>query len=280
MTTTTPTFTKDISYCRFTKDYSAKVDGNLIGFFATHREAEIAADEYALELLTSGLHIPAQVLGGTCGDCGQTLDAMGLCGCQAEEHAPPDESKPVPLAKHLYVIYDAAIYRFICRWRQNDEDSGGYTSYPDFASCQKWADWIHFPIIYFAPAELASPADTSPSIVETPRYTVRCICGAVGVIVHPDATYCGGCHEAADLWAVWKTDSTAFIAELRHQSSRLNEMAVRVATYLNAKNGSAIGADSILAMWRQLLDDGGPEPRYYVVGRPPQEPAPAVAVGA
>jgi hypothetical protein len=84
----------------------------------------------------------------------------------------------------------------------------------------------------------------------------------------PEGTFCSACHEAADLWTLWKTDSTAFVAELRRQSCRLTEMGQRLVIYLNAKTGATLGVDSILAMWRNLLDDGSPpEPRSYVAIR-------------
>lgn len=148
--TTTTTYPREIVFDRESRDFAAYADGNLIGFYPNHHAAEVALDQHIYDLLDAGL------IGEIDGEPAEQ---------PAPEPAPivsipPDESKPVP--KRLYVIYDAAIERFICRWRQDDEDSGGYTSYSDFASCQKLADWIHFPVIYFGPAELAGGPDVQP----------------------------------------------------------------------------------------------------------------------
>lgn len=53
-TTAPATFAKHIGYDRLTKDYAAYLDGQVIGFFATHHEAEVALDQVAHDMLTSG----------------------------------------------------------------------------------------------------------------------------------------------------------------------------------------------------------------------------------
>lgn len=116
------------------------------------------------------------------------------------------------------------------------------------------------------PEEPCMCSATIKAITETPRHTIFCVCSAAGVILTPEGTLCGACYEAQSLWQLWKTDSTAFVWMLRQQRPRLNEMAARLATYLSRKHGAHLSCDSVLAMWRQLLDDGEPpEPRFYVV---------------
>lgn len=46
---------KRITFDRQTKDFRAEVDGVLIGFYATHAQAEAACDEHVYEALTHGV---------------------------------------------------------------------------------------------------------------------------------------------------------------------------------------------------------------------------------
>lgn len=244
-TTTTPTFAKEIRYSRETRDFDMLLDGQYIGSRGTYHQAEIDLNAHVFDLLTSDLTsdlvIPATVLDGVCGDCGAMLDSMGLCGCRDEE------VRIVALC--VACAHDAAL-----RGSLGPKLDGPVTL--PCAHCGETAV-TQFELKDRLPAWLN----------DTPRHIIACICGEPGVIIHPHGTYCGACHEAADLWRLWKTDSTEFVAELRRQSCRLAEMAERLVTYLNAKNGSALGADSILAMWRQLLGDEPPKPRTFVAVR-------------
>lgn len=51
----TPTYTKYIGYDRLTKDYAAYFDGEVIGFYASHHEAEVALDKHVADIQASGL---------------------------------------------------------------------------------------------------------------------------------------------------------------------------------------------------------------------------------
>jgi hypothetical protein len=42
---------KTITFDRQTRDFRAEVDGILIGFYATHTEAQVACDNYVFEAL-------------------------------------------------------------------------------------------------------------------------------------------------------------------------------------------------------------------------------------
>lgn len=64
----------------------------------------------------------------------------------------PDIYKPMPEAQIMYVVRDSAIERFICCWRQDDNDRGGYWSYGSFAECCKLADNFGFDhLFYYGP---------------------------------------------------------------------------------------------------------------------------------
>ena len=60
----TPTFTKYIGYDRLTKDYAAYLDGEVIGFYATYHEAEVALDAHVADLQAAGLDRTATELDG------------------------------------------------------------------------------------------------------------------------------------------------------------------------------------------------------------------------
>jgi hypothetical protein len=45
---------KRITFDRQTKDFRAEVDGILIGFYATHAEAQAACDAFVFDALTHG----------------------------------------------------------------------------------------------------------------------------------------------------------------------------------------------------------------------------------
>lgn len=232
----------DHSSGRPQSEYWGYYDGQLIGVKSTNSACERMLDEYAYDLLSSDLVIPATTLDGQCGGCGQTLDSLGLCGCGAEEPA------------RAVALCDACAHAAALRGSLGPRISAateacahcGETAVSRYELKDRLPAWLN----------------------ETPRHTLSCTCGQPAPILESHGAFCGACYEASGLWQLWKTDSTAFVAELRRQRCRLNEMAVRLVVWLNAKNGSALGCDSILAMWRQLLDDDEPpKPRFYVVAR-------------
>lgn len=101
--------------------------------------------------------------------------------------------------------------------------------------------------------------------VDPPLHTITCICGRPALIIEPHGTFCGACWEAQDVWVLWKNDAATFVWMLRQQRARLNELAERLATYLSRKTGMSLSMDSVLAMWRPLLDDGEPPPAAMAV---------------
>jgi hypothetical protein len=52
MTTTTPTYTKEIRYDRETRDYALYLNGELVGFAANHHEGEVELNRLVFEELT------------------------------------------------------------------------------------------------------------------------------------------------------------------------------------------------------------------------------------
>lgn len=69
--TSTTTFEKSIRYDRETRDYRATLDDNLIGYFATYHDAEVALDQVAYDQLMDGI-----ALTGAEPDGGSDVDAM------------------------------------------------------------------------------------------------------------------------------------------------------------------------------------------------------------
>lgn len=57
---------KEIVYDKFTRDFRATLDGNLIGFYGSYLEAENALDAAALDLLMDGMTATATALDGGC----------------------------------------------------------------------------------------------------------------------------------------------------------------------------------------------------------------------
>lgn len=65
---------KRIQYDRQTRDFACYVDDELIGFFRSYHDAEVAADQYVYDELAR--LEPVNACGGfgcvdTCGDCAQ-----------------------------------------------------------------------------------------------------------------------------------------------------------------------------------------------------------------
>jgi hypothetical protein len=53
-----PTYRKEIVYDRTTKDFAAYLDSELVGFYRTYHDAEIALDALVVELI--GLNRPVK----------------------------------------------------------------------------------------------------------------------------------------------------------------------------------------------------------------------------
>lgn len=58
-TPTTPTYRKEITYDRESRDYALYLDGELVGFARTYQEAETTLDRLVFELLSSEHFRPA-----------------------------------------------------------------------------------------------------------------------------------------------------------------------------------------------------------------------------
>lgn len=52
-------YTKSIKYDRTTKDYLATLDGELVGYFRSYHDAEIALDELVFQLLNGNYFVEA-----------------------------------------------------------------------------------------------------------------------------------------------------------------------------------------------------------------------------
>jgi hypothetical protein len=51
-TNTAPRYEKEITYDRATRDYAGSIDGEIVGYFRSYHEAEIALDQLVFELLS------------------------------------------------------------------------------------------------------------------------------------------------------------------------------------------------------------------------------------
>lgn len=91
--TTTAAFEKSIRYDRETRDYRATLDDNLIGYFATYHDAEVALDQVAYDQLMDGI-----ALTGAEPDGGIDVDAM------AEEVAAAVVSNPGGIHVNQYTV--------------------------------------------------------------------------------------------------------------------------------------------------------------------------------
>lgn len=57
-------FVKTIQYDRATRDYSVHVNGNLLGYYSSYTQAEVACNEYVYDqLVAAALNQPQQDLG-------------------------------------------------------------------------------------------------------------------------------------------------------------------------------------------------------------------------
>jgi hypothetical protein len=101
--TTTPVFEKSIRYDWLTRDYAMYCDGQLVGFAATHHDAEVALNQHVLELIQSGITATASALDGgqaeavNWSDRGDPVEADpdDAEGDDCPEHGPyPDEECP------------------------------------------------------------------------------------------------------------------------------------------------------------------------------------------
>jgi hypothetical protein len=68
MTTTAPTYRKEIQYDRQTHDYAMYIDGELVGFARTYHDAEVTLDQLVFELLSSS-NVPLATTATAGPDC-------------------------------------------------------------------------------------------------------------------------------------------------------------------------------------------------------------------
>lgn len=97
--TTTPAFEKSIRYDRETRDFRATLDDNLIGYFATYHDAEVALDQVAYDQLMDGIALQAR-----CANCDGPHSIQQCPEILAALFAPQRPAKRLALVAALAIL--------------------------------------------------------------------------------------------------------------------------------------------------------------------------------
>lgn len=275
---TTTSDAKRITYNRTTKDYDATFDGRYIGSFANHHQAEVALNDYALDLIEQGLVDDMQVLarpaeavellhsddppndgqepggsGGGGGTCRMNVlgtrwtvcgaDSDGPCYCDTFVRALPAAPPAVETIVRTPDTFSGL---------DGSTAAGREGAAPDEETCEScggrpggcydceptWAKKFVAPMF----ADLDPPMSgffQSCTVCGGPHVPTRCPEVAL-------AKYGMG------VWEAYMEDRAAFLKLVQWAAApRLALMGDAVAFYLSARWGHAITGYQVLASWQQ-----------------------------